>query len=157
MGLVGKAMKRSSNSSSSIPLVQYGALPYRRRRKVLEIMLVTSRGTGRWIIPKGWPKSRLAASQTAAEEAYEEAGVRGRVGESPIGAYSYRKAIKRGKRTVCQVEVFPLEVTGQSRKWPEREERRTEWFKIGKAMKVVKYNDLRDLIREFGEALPFAV
>ena len=120
-------------------------------------MLVTSRGTGRWIIPKGWPKSRLAASQTAAEEAYEEAGVRGRVGETPHRSLLISESHQTGKTTVCQVEVFPLEVTGQSRKWPEREERRTEWFKIGKAMKVVQYNDLRDLIRKFGEALPFAV
>src|ERR1700730_14184731 len=101
--------------------VQYAALPYRRRGDSrTEVMLVTSRETGRWVIPKGWPKRHKAPYACAAREALEEGGVVGEVGGLPIGSYSYKKRLKRGKVVVCQVEVFPLEVKRLKKTWPEK-------------------------------------
>ena len=66
--------------------IQFGALPYRFDRHAdLEVLLITSRETGRWIIPKGGPIKGFKPGQTAALEAYEEAGVRGRVSARPLG------------------------------------------------------------------------
>src|SRR5262245_42601899 len=86
--------------------VQYAALPYRSRGKTeFEVMLVTSRGTRRWIIPKGWPKIGMPPCEAAAEEAFEEAGVAGKVSGRPIGSYSYDKILKKGAVARCVVQV----------------------------------------------------
>ena len=75
--------------------IQYGALPYRvTKTRGIEYLLVTSRETGRWIIPKGWPIEGMKPAKTAAREAYEEAGVRGTVSDKAIGNYSYKKELR---------------------------------------------------------------
>jgi 8-oxo-dGTP pyrophosphatase MutT (NUDIX family) len=130
---------------------QYAALPYRLRRKTMEVMLITSRSTRRWIIPKGWPKSGMAPKNTAAEEAYEEAGVAGKITKRPIGTYSYEKILKKGETAICNVLVFALEVTSQSKKWPEMRERKVEWFKLTKATKFVQEPSLRYILQNFAE------
>ncbi len=114
-------------------------------------MLVTSRDRRRWIIPKGWPKSGMAPQDTAAEEAYEEAGVIGKITERPIGSYSYEKMLKRGHTALCNVSVFALEVTSQRKKWPEMKERRVEWYRPAKATKFVRERHLRRIIRRFAK------
>jgi 8-oxo-dGTP pyrophosphatase MutT (NUDIX family) len=78
-------------------------------------MLVTSRGTRRWIIPKGWPKIGLPLYKTAEEEAFEEAGLSGRVSKRQMGSYSYEKMLKDGRTTKCRVQVYALRVTRQHR------------------------------------------
>jgi 8-oxo-dGTP pyrophosphatase MutT (NUDIX family) len=134
--------------------VQYAALPYRRRGSSrTEVMLVTSRETGRWIIPKGWPKRRKTPYACAAREALEEAGVVGEVGKSPIGSYSYRKRLKRGKVVVCQVAVFPLEVKRLKKSWPERGEREVQWFSPTAAAATVREPMLRNIIRNLTKQL----
>jgi 8-oxo-dGTP pyrophosphatase MutT (NUDIX family) len=134
--------------------IQYAALPYRRRGKShTEVMLVTSRETGRWIIPKGWPKRRKEPSASAAREAFEEAGVVGKVGRAPIGSYSYRKRLKRGKVVVCRVDVFPLEVKRLKKSWPERSERQTQWFSRAAAAETVSEPRLSDIIRKLRQLL----
>src|SRR5712692_10732965 len=96
--------------------VQYGALPYRvSTGSRAEFMLVTSRETRRWIIPKGWPKKGKSPHHSAAREAFEEAGVVGAVGRRPVGSFSYEKRLKDGGVMVCEVHVFPLKVTRQSK------------------------------------------
>ncbi|MEN9850080.1 MAG: hypothetical protein RL128_243, partial [Pseudomonadota bacterium] len=60
---------------------QYGALCWRMHRGKVEVLLITSRDTGRWVIPKGWPIDGLAPAQTAAREAWEEAGVEGDIAD----------------------------------------------------------------------------
>jgi 8-oxo-dGTP pyrophosphatase MutT (NUDIX family) len=96
--------------------VQYAALPFRRKANSrTQVMLVTSRETGRWIIPKGWPKKRKAPYASAAIEALEEAGVVGEVDRDSIGSYSYKKRLKNGAVVVCEVHVFPLEVKRQQK------------------------------------------
>src|SRR4029079_14790238 len=104
--------------------VQYAALPYRLNGKTrTEVMLVTSRETQRWIIPKGWPHKRKAPHDSAAREAFEEAGVLGVVGKGSVGSFRYEKRLKNGALTVCEVHVFPLRVSRERKNWPEKDQR----------------------------------
>ena len=114
-------------------------------------MLVTSRETKRWIIPKGWPIEGLKPAETAAREAYEEAGVRGKIGKRAIGTYSYKKEIgDRGKAVACRVSVFALLVRRQRRRWPEYHQRRARWVTARKAQSLIAEKKLRALISAFG-------
>jgi 8-oxo-dGTP pyrophosphatase MutT (NUDIX family) len=127
--------------------IQYATLPFRRSADAeVEVMLVTSRDTGRWVIPKGWPIGRKAPHASAAREALEEAGVVGAVGKDPIGTYSYEKRMSKGLIVVCEVSVFPLEVKRQKKDWPEKEERKCCWFSPSEAAKAVQEPDLGDII-----------
>ena len=105
--------------------IQYGALPYRFTRGAeLEILLLTTRQSKRWIIPKGWPIKGLRPAKSAAREAFEEAGVRGRVRAKSVGFFAYDKILdENGVRVSCEVRVFPLLVKRQSETWPEIEQR----------------------------------
>jgi 8-oxo-dGTP pyrophosphatase MutT (NUDIX family) len=97
--------------------IQYGALPYRfTPDAALEILLLTTRGTRRWLIPKGWPIKGLRPAKSAAREAYEEAGVRGRVGLKAIGVFAHDKKLDSNERQMTfDVRVFPLHVKRQSK------------------------------------------
>ena len=68
-------------------LEQVGALIVRRRRGSCEVMLITSRDTGRWIVPKGWPMRGKPDDEAAAQEAFEEAGVEGEISRDPVGSF----------------------------------------------------------------------
>jgi len=131
--------------------VQYGALPYRLTEAgVLEILLVTTRETRRWIVPKGWPIKGLNPAESAAREAYEEAGVRGKVGAKSIGAYVYEKRMEdSGVTTPCEVRVFPMLVKRQFETWPEAHQREARWFKAGEAVSLIKELALQELIASF--------
>jgi 8-oxo-dGTP pyrophosphatase MutT (NUDIX family) len=105
---------------------QFAALPFRTREDDLEILLITTRKKRRWSVPKGWPIKRTAPHETAVIEAYEEAGVRGAIGEKQIGRF--RKRRQRKKQSVlCEVQIFPLEVTHEQNDWPEKRERNRMW------------------------------
>src|SRR5258708_34598572 len=110
--------------------IQYAALPYRKHSGGLDVLLITSRNTGRWIIPKGWPIAGLSPSQTAAREALEEAGVTGPISSERIGTYHYDKRLADDTSRHCDVEVFALEVADQRDSWPEQHQRRREWLGI---------------------------
>jgi 8-oxo-dGTP pyrophosphatase MutT (NUDIX family) len=128
--------------------VQYAALPYRLSGKSrTEVMLVTSRETQRWIIPKGWPQKGKAPHDSAAREAFEEAGVVGAVGKRAVGSFPYQKRLKNGVVTVCQVHVFPLRVRRQSKQWPEKEQREVKWVSAKEAAETVKEPMLSEIIR----------
>src|SRR5580700_3178360 len=102
-----------SNSKKSVAAkrVQYAALPYRMNdRTQPEVMLVTSRETRRWIIPKGWPHKGKAPHRSAAREAFEEAGVIGAVNRQSVGSFSYEKQLKSGSVVECKVRVYALAV-----------------------------------------------
>jgi 8-oxo-dGTP pyrophosphatase MutT (NUDIX family) len=129
---------------------QYAALPWRDQGG-LEILLVTSRETRRWVIPKGWPMKNKKPHAAAAREALEEAGVTGRVLKRPIGTYSYVKRLKNGAPLQCSVDVYPLKVTGQRTRWPEQGERTGRWFPVEEAAAAVDEPDLQLLIRQFAE------
>jgi 8-oxo-dGTP pyrophosphatase MutT (NUDIX family) len=132
---------------------QYAALPYRIGPDGLEILLITSRGSGRWIIPKGWPIAGLTASQSAAREAFEEAGVNGNVSADSIGTYGYDKRLADDANQYCDVEVFALEVVEQRDTWPEQHERRREWLGVDEAIERVSEADVRPLIQKLRERL----
>ncbi len=137
-----------ANKKTSEAQIQYAALPYRRRGKSrTEVMLVTSRGAGRWIIPKGWPMKRKPPHLAAAREALEEAGVVGEIGKKPIGSFSHRKS-KQGNVVVCEVHVFALEVRRQRKSWREKGEREVQWFSPDEAARTVREPLLRRMIRD---------
>jgi 8-oxo-dGTP pyrophosphatase MutT (NUDIX family) len=131
-------------------VMQYAALPYRTDNEGgIEILLVTSRATGRWIIPKGWPADGLAPHLSAAKEAWEEAGVRGEAASQAIGSFRYRKSITGRRLTVAK---FPLEVLEQLDRWPERLQRQRRWFAAGEAARVVTERPLGRIIGAFRPA-----
>jgi 8-oxo-dGTP pyrophosphatase MutT (NUDIX family) len=134
------------------PGLQYAALPYRIRETV-EILLVTSRETQRWVIPKGWPMKNRAPAAAAAREALEEAGVVGKIGKAPIGAYNYIKWLKNGAPLACTVDVYPLQVVRQRKRWPEQHQRTAHWFSVEEAAASVDEPELQALILAFGRTL----
>jgi 8-oxo-dGTP pyrophosphatase MutT (NUDIX family) len=130
---------------------QFAALPYRLTGSgTLEVLLISTRGSHRWIIPKGWPLKRKAPSVCAAQEAFEEAGVKGVIAKVPVGRFNHAK--RRGAVT-CVVEVFPLEVKHRSKKWPERRMRRSVWLEPSKAAKLVEAAELKSLLSGFESRL----
>jgi 8-oxo-dGTP pyrophosphatase MutT (NUDIX family) len=140
-------MRKSSNVAR-VKRVQYAALPFRLNgRSRTEVMLVTSRGTRRWIIPKGWPQRGKAPHESAAREAFEEAGVVGAVGKRSVGSFPYKKRLKDGGVMVCEVHVFPLRVSRQTEQWPEKEERDVKWLSIQQAAQAVQEPMLSEIIR----------
>ena len=114
--------------AAAAPRLQVAALCWRRSKKGLRILLVTSRDTGRWVIPKGWPMRNRDDSEAAAREAYEEAGLRGPVADRSIGLYTYDKGMSNGRIVQVAVRVFPLEVREMLRHYPETGQRRVKWF-----------------------------
>jgi len=139
---------RNSSKTVAARRLQYGALPYRvSSGSRAEFMLVTSRQTRRWVIPKGWPKKGKSPHRLAAREAFEEAGVTGAIGRRSVGSFSYEKRLKDGGLIECEVRVFPLEVKRQSKQWPEMQERRIKWLSASKAAEKVKEPMLGKIIR----------
>lgn len=110
------------------PGTQFAALPFRLRDGEPEVLLITSRGTGRWIIPKGWPIKSLPPSAVAAREAYEEAGLVGMVGKRPVGSYRYEKRVDGSDIIICKVRVFLFEVHEELDEWPEQDDRQRCWL-----------------------------
>ena len=136
---------------------QSGALPYRRlANAAIEVMLITSRDTGRWVIPKGWQDGGLGPQDSAEREAREEGGLVGRIGDRPIGHYRYRKRLSDGSSVACSVEVFPLEVKRQLKSWPERKQRDTRWFMLREAAAAVDEPELAAMIRGLRKLLMLA-
>jgi 8-oxo-dGTP pyrophosphatase MutT (NUDIX family) len=135
------------------PRRQFGALPYRVASD-LEVLLVTTRETGRWVIPKGWPMVGKTPRAAAAREALEEAGVVGKPGRRRLGAYTYPKVLKSGATVICRVTVFPLAVIEQKTTWREQDQRQTRWFSTSEAAEVVQEPGLSAIIRDFGEDWP---
>jgi 8-oxo-dGTP pyrophosphatase MutT (NUDIX family) len=126
--------------------VQYAALPFTRRNGRMAVMLVTSRETRRWVIPKGWPINKLSPSSAAALEAFEEAGIIGKIEQTPHCTFQYRKKLSPKKTVLCTVHAFLLEVTEELAEWPEQEVRERCWFTPEEAAKLVSEPDLRDTI-----------
>ena len=129
---------------------QIAALPYRIEADgSFRVMLITTRETRRWVIPKGNPITGLERHRAAAHEAWEEAGLTGVACPVAIGSYSYLKRRRNGKVSTADVEVFPLAVTGQQEDWPERDERDTRWYTLAEAAALVQEPGLKALIAAF--------
>jgi 8-oxo-dGTP pyrophosphatase MutT (NUDIX family) len=133
--------------------IQYGALPWRLRGDEVQILLITSRRTRRWIIPKGWPMDGLKPQDAAAREAQEEAGVFGEISARPIGQYRYAKTMRNGHQISCRVEVFPLKVALEEHDWAEMDARERRWVSVPDAIASVHESQLKALIRRFASRI----
>ena len=132
------------------PLHQIGALPYRGSGADLAVMLITSRQTGRWVVPKGNLMIGKALHEAAAIEAQEEAGVRGVISPISIGSFAYTKLLRGGGSVIANVELFPLAVTEELPDWIEQHQRQRRWFTTGNAAAAVDEAELGELISQFG-------
>jgi len=130
---------------------QYAALCFRIAPEGhgIEILVVTSRDTGRWIIPKGWPMKDRKPYEAAAIEAFQEAGIRGKVHKKPVGSYTYLKLLDDGDVAPCIVDVFQIEATELATKFKEKGERRLAWVSPDEAARRVREIELKSLLVEF--------
>jgi 8-oxo-dGTP pyrophosphatase MutT (NUDIX family) len=138
------------NGNRKLIGVQYAALPWRLRNDEVQILLVTSRRTRRWIIPKGWPMDGIKPTEAAAREAEEEAGVTGVIEKAAVGQYRYMKLLRDGAELPCRVDVFALKVTDESPDWAEMEARERRWCSVIEAAGAVREPQLKMVIRRFG-------
>ena len=130
---------------------QFAALCYRTKDEKLQFCLVTSRRSGRWIIPKGWPLDGETPMDAAATEAFEEAGVKGKVHPRPIGVFSYYK-VRSEDELPCIAVVYPLSVKKILNRWPERKERKRKWVSRKRAATLVDDAELKQIILKFDPA-----
>ena len=128
---------------------QVAALCWRPHAKDIEILLVTSLNSKRWILPKGWAEPDLTLAESAAREAFEEAGVTGPVEPAAIGSYHYLKQKRDGGGVPCRVDVFALKVARLDDEWPERGQRRMIWMTPQRAAAQVSEPGLREILRGF--------
>jgi len=128
---------------------QFGALCFRIVDKKVEVLLVTSRRTRRWIIPKGWPMDEKTPSKAAAREALQEAGVKGKSYQSCIGAYSYTKIFDPTDKLPIMVMVYPLKVKTVLSDYPEAGQRKRKWMSLKKAAKLISDPEMGHIIRHF--------
>lgn len=119
----------------------------RDQRGRLRVLLVTSRDTGRWVMPKGWPMDGRDPWEAAAVEALEEAGAEGPIAMSAIGTYAYGKRLSAGQTLPCEVAVYPMRVKRLRKRWKEADERKRRWFGPAAAAKRVDEPELRDMLR----------
>ena len=127
---------------------QFGALCYRIQKDKVQVLMITARRSGRWIIPKGWPKNNATPAQTASEEAFEEAGVEGKIKSTCLGIYTYSKTIEGTVQPIV-VAVYPLKVRRLHAIFPERGQRRRRWMSLKRAAASVDNPELRQLIKSF--------
>jgi 8-oxo-dGTP pyrophosphatase MutT (NUDIX family) len=140
------------------PRAQIAALCWRAGKSGAEVLLISSRETGRWVIPKGWPMDGRSGPEAAAIEAWEEAGVKGQIDKATLGCFTYDKTLKRDSKSeskqLCLVEVFPLLVEKLATDFPEQRQRRRKWFAPDKAARRVAESELKTLLATFSPTLP---
>ena len=130
------------------PLVQVAAIPVRRSDDGgLQVMLVTTRETRRWVVPKGWPWVDIPDHEAAAREAWEEAGIRGAIQDQACGTFVYDKRRQGNVVVPVRVVAYLMEVAEEEEDWPEREERTRAWFSLDDAVDAVGDCDLKALLR----------
>jgi len=123
-------------------LRQAGAIPFRHEDRGIRVLLITSRDTSRWVIPKGGVDHGHTPTQSAEIEALEEAGIKGKLHPTPLGFYTYGKRLRSGIVQPTSVGVYALEFEKQLKKWPERSERRFEWMDVSAAVAAMEEQGL---------------
>ncbi len=147
---MGKKQDRLRPEPDREPRTQFAALPWRRREDgALEMLLITSRESRRWVIPKGWPMGELPPGDCAAQEAFEEAGVIGPTRRKTLGVYHYDKRLRSGRLQHVRVMVYAMEVREERDIWPEMAERDRRWTSPGEAAGLVDEPELRTLLGKF--------
>lgn len=126
--------------------LQIGALACRMRGGSLEVCLITSRGGGRWIIPKGWPEAKLSHAEIAAQEAWEEAGLKGEIRRDRYASYVASKDLEPGFAVPVRMDVYLLLNPKQAKEFPELGQRKVKWLKIDKAIERTDDIGLRNLL-----------
>lgn len=126
--------------------VQAAALCLRDGPQGPEVLLVSSLSSKRWILPKGWPIEGLTLAEAALQEAWEEAGVQGRVVPDPVGSFAYRKIVKQGVPVSCRCEVFRVAVSSMAEDFPEQARRNRRWLPVAEAAALVEEPELKALL-----------
>jgi 8-oxo-dGTP pyrophosphatase MutT (NUDIX family) len=130
--------------------VQSAALCFRTGKRGKEVLLITSRERGRWILPKGWPINGLDGAGTAAQEAWEEAGVKPlKVNKKSLGQFHYDKILGNGASAPVEANVYSIEVDKLSDSYPEADERKRDWMAPNKAAELVEEPELKAILRAF--------
>jgi 8-oxo-dGTP pyrophosphatase MutT (NUDIX family) len=137
------------NDADMKPRKQVAALPYAKVKGTIKFMLVTSRETGRPVLPKGWTEKALTDAEAAEREAFEEAGIKGKIAKKPIGSYYYTKIIGPGFALPCTVAVYPLQIRKHMKTWPEMDERERLWLTADEAADRVAEPELAEILRTF--------
>ena len=157
LGDLGCELLRSPDEPRGVEW-KFGAIPCRHIDGEIVFLLITARSTGKWIFPKGGPIAGLTLAEGAAEEAYEEAGVRGRVGAAPAG--QYRTSLARSGKadgageTLVLVKMYPLEVAEQFDDWPEKGERKRRWATLAEARRLLSEPGLVALVEKIAASGP---
>lgn len=130
---------------------QFGALCFRRdpKTRAIEVLLITSRDSGRWVIPKGWPMKGRKPHEAAAIEAWEEAGVRGNVRKKPVGRYTYLKELDNGDVAPCIVDLFEIAVSEIRADFKEHGQRQLDWVSPDEAARRVREVELKSMLVAF--------
>jgi len=132
------------------PQRQSGAVPFRQSKKNgAEVLLITSRCRGRWIVPKGGVERKLSPAQSALKEAFEEAGVKGRTLGKPLGSYTYKKP----ENGFYKVKLYAMEVGEECDDWPEKDERQRQWLPLAEAADLADDKEVGVMIRKLGKTL----
>ena len=142
---------RLSSAGKTDVRAQFAALCYRMKGDRVQVCIVTTRNSGRWILPRGWPTHNQTAHDGAAIEAFEEAGLKGHVFSNAIGTYVYDKPIADGIAPVLVV-VYAIHVTEVAKKWPEKNERKRRWVSLKKAASKLEEPGLRQIVANFDPA-----
>jgi 8-oxo-dGTP pyrophosphatase MutT (NUDIX family) len=129
---------------------QFGTLCWRIRNNKVQVLLVQTRRRKRWIVPKGWPMEGQTPAKAAATEAFEEAGVIGKVSPICIGLYSYTKYPRQSDEPLpCMVAVFPLKAEKTLKDYPEKGQRKRKWVSPQKAAEMASVPELGQILRNF--------
>ena len=145
--LTGTVAKSLGSARKEPVPIQAGALPWRLGpKKTMEVLLVTGRRSGRWMIPKGWPMPGKSLAEAAAQEAFEEAGATGTISPNPIGNYRHVKQLEGGGGVELDVVVHPLWVDLEHDDYPEFGQRKRKWFEASEAARKVESPELGRII-----------
>lgn len=121
---------------------QSAVIPYRLRDGEIEILLITTRKTKRWIIPKGIVEPNMTPHASAAQEALEEAGIIGEVFSEVVGSYTYQKF-----GGTCRVKIFLLRVDMLQPCWLEDRDRDRQWFSLSQAIEQIQEVEIRQILQ----------
>ncbi|MDZ4136935.1 MAG: NUDIX hydrolase [Paracoccaceae bacterium] len=150
--MIGRFINRLANVlMARPPALQVAALCLRETALGTEVLLVRSLDRGNWIVPKGWPMKGRTLAQAAAQEAWEEAGVRGRIIEAASGSYTYGKRGPTGLPQPCRVQVFHLHVETEADTYPESARRARKWVPLTKAARKLAEPELATLVAQLAQ------